>query len=386
MKILIYSEACFNDNIFPLFKAMTEKGHDVTCLINLSILKVMLFNIEHRINKQSIIKATEYPELRKYEQYMNMDKVYLVNHQVDRKHAWRDLTSTIDIIKFINRGKYDVIHIDHNLWRSKTLLYFYRNRIVNIVHDTFPHSGAKLTFERSIYMFFKFHIVKQYVLLNESDYDKFCVSYKIPKERVAINYLGPLDCIRMYINPSINEQKNNVLFFGRIAPYKGVEYLCEAFKKVHDVIPDATLTIAGGGDFYFDVKPYENLKYIKIINRFLDEEELAHLIQQCSVSSCVYTDATQSGGVLTSFSFCKPVLASDISTMREVVKDKYNGIIVPPKNPDALANAIIELLNNSDLRKLISRNIEYELYHGDKSWSNIVDRYIQIYKSFINKK
>ena len=65
-----------------------------------------------------------------------------------------------------------------------------------------------------------------------------------------------------------------------LSPYKGIEFLTEAMIKVHEVIPDATLTIAGGGKLYFNFQKYSNLKYINLINRYVDMEELAHLLQK----------------------------------------------------------------------------------------------------------
>lgn len=381
-RILVLSDACFNDNIIPMMKEMQNKGLDVTCLINLNFEKIGLINISKRINKQAIIKISEYPELRIFNEYLDTDNIYLINHLVDKRHAWRDLTSTIDIIKFIINGKFDVIHTDMVYWRSKLLLYVFRKKTLQITHDSFPHSSQQLSWQRSVSMFLKYKLLKKFVILNKTDYEKFCTIHELRRSDVFVNALGPLDFIRVHYDKTLKSISGNVLFFGRIEKYKGIEYLCQAMEIVHKKLPFSTLTIAGRGDFYFDIERYKSKDYINVINRFIEEKELAKMIQECQVSVCAYTDATQSGGVLTSFSFFKTVIASDIATMREVIVDGYNGVLVEPKNPELLANAIIKVLSDEQFRHTIETNVEYEFLYGSKSWSSIVDKYIDIYNSF----
>lgn len=379
MKILIFSEACFNDNIFPLYRKMKEMGVDVTCLINLSSLKMSLFNIEKRIPKNAIIKASEYKELSMYNKYMDMSDLYLVNHEVDRKHPWREITRTIEVYRFIKKGNFDVIHTDILFRRSYMLLYAFRNKTMFVQHDTFAHTGMEFSKSHQKYLSIAHKYLKCITILNKEDYNSFCTNYKLSPSRVFVNKLGLLDCMTVYSDDRIKERKNNVLFFGRIVKYKGIEYLCEAMVKVHKHIPDATVTIAGAGEYYFDKSPFEKLNYFEFYNRFIEEKELAKMLQECSVSICAYTDATQSGGVLTSFAMGKPVIATNIETMKEVVCDGKYGLLVPPRDSDALADAIIRLLKDNNLRKSISENIKMEYSQGERSWSYIANQYISIY-------
>lgn len=380
MKVLLLSEACFNDTIFPLYKAMKGLGVDVTCLINLSSLNISLFEIEKRIPKQAIIKASEYKELKKYKDYVDMDKMFLVNHGVDRKHPWRDLTRSMDVIKFIIDGRFDIIHTDILFERSYKLLYLFRKKIVFIRHDPFPHTGHNYTESYKRNLLLAYNKIPKIVLLNETQREAFCKIFNVNSNKVYVNKLGVLECIKLH-STNQTERKFNILFFGRIVEYKGLEYLCKAMLKVHNAIPEATLTIAGSGSFYFDIEPYKQLPYIEIHNRFIKEKELAEFIQQSVISIFAYTDATQSGGILTSFALNKPVIASALDTLKEVVKDNHNGILVPPKDPDALADAIINLLSDEDLREKLKNNILNDNKYGSLSWDKIAQKYIEIYKA-----
>ena len=104
--------------------------------------------------------------------------------------------------------------------------------------DLFRHLAAKLS--------------KRIILLNEkTEKASLPNCTKININHIDINKLGIYDCIRTFkIQQSSPRNSHNILFFGRISPYKGIEFLTEAMIKVHEVIPDATLTIAGGGKLY----------------------------------------------------------------------------------------------------------------------------------------
>lgn len=65
--------------------------------------------------------------------------------------------------------------------------------------------------------------------------------------------------------------------------------------KVKEQVPNATLTIAGGGKMYFDITPYEKQDWVEVINRYVGMEELSGLLQNSALTVCPYTDATQSG-------------------------------------------------------------------------------------------
>lgn len=106
--------------------------------------------------------------------------------------------------------------------------------------------------------------------MNDGQKDKFAELNHISKSRIYINRLGIYDCINAFKPKDEAKENKNVLFFGRISPYKGVEYLLEAMNEVHKVIPDAQLTIAGGGKIYFNVEKYEKLDYVKLINRYIE--------------------------------------------------------------------------------------------------------------------
>lgn len=383
MKILYISSPPFTDCDFPLIKSLQKAGNDVTYLIHLTPynLKSTLFNIKKQIKKNSIIPANYYPELKVYEQYMDLNKTFIINQISPKDSSFSAFKLLLKVICFIYKEKFDIIHTDNifNVWYI-SLYYLFRKKLILTVHDPFPHSGETST-RKSINYKAAMKLVKYFVLLNSKQKDKFCQTYKLNSKRILINRLGIYDNIQIFTKHNITSNPHNVLFFGRISPYKGIEYLCQAMIEVRKHIPDASLTIAGGGKIYFDIEPYREYNWINIQNRYIEMQELAQLLQKCSISVCPYTDATQSGVIMTSYSLCKPVIASNVGGLSEMIDNEKSGVLVPPKDIKALSNAIINILNNRKLYADMQQYIKKQYYNGDRSWESIADKYINFYKS-----
>ena len=296
----------------------------------------------------------------------------------------RTLKNTLKVARFIRENHFDVLHTDMLFMDFQPLLYLFCKPWIITKHDPFPHS-EEYSFKTDFYRRLSFCFCKRFVVLNKNQHERFCKTYRIASKNVLINRLGVYDNIKAFVNSKWNTRAHNILFFGRITPYKGIEFLCEAMKTIHDAIPDATLTIAGGGDFYFDISEYERLPYIEIRNHFISMEELAQLVYECSISVCPYKEATQSGVVMSSFSLCKPVVATNVGGLGEMIEDGKSGFVVEPCNPKALAEAVIRIFNNeSDLSKM-QDYIKREFIEGDKSWEAIAERYLSFYNEQIGR-
>lgn len=382
MKILYYSTPFFADCDFPLVKALQEAGHDVTYLISLApySLKSTLFNVKEQIQENEIIPATRYSEMKVYEKYMGMSKVFIANRTVMQDSSLQSLKMALKVIRFIKNGNFDVIHTDCMLGMWNLMLYkLFGKKMVLTVHDPFPHTG-EITARKSFNYKVAMRMVSRFVLLNNKQKKQFCDTYHVHPNQILINRLGVYDNISTFVKSKNASAGKNVLFFGRISPYKGIEYLCKAMMKVKEQVPNATLTIAGGGKMYFDMSPYQNLDWVNVINRYVGMEELAGLLQDCSLTVCPYTDATQSGVIMTSYSLCKPVVATNVGGLGEMVDEGKTGLLVPTKDVDALADAIFSLLNDSSTLNRMSENIRNDYFVGDKSWKVIAEKYVEFYK------
>lgn len=384
MKVLYIGTPFLMDCDFPLVRSYQEKGIDVTYLILLPCfsLRSTLVDIKEQIPKTGIFKATEYAEFRQHEAYMDMSKVYVSNRISQSSYSLSYMKETMQLFKFIIRGHFDIVHYDWFFTGLRKIYYKLSNHWITTFHDPFPHTGED-----------KFDYQKRYkdtiegsdgfVILNEKQKSDFCSFYNVDPSKVLVNRLGVYDNIRTFVDDSVKIKENNILFFGRISPYKGVEYLCEAMKIVHNEIPDATLTIAGGGKIYFDIEPYKQLDYIEVRNHYVDMKELAGLLSQCEFTVCPYTDATQSGVIMTSFSLHKPVVATNVGGLSETIEDDKSGLLVNPKNVHSLADGIISLLKDKTKLNAMSDYIRNHYSIGDGSWGGIADKYIAYYEGLL---
>ena len=123
-------------------------------------------------------------------------------------------------------------------------------------------------------------------------------------------------------------------------------------------IPQVKLTIAGEGD----LAPYEEYMTedikdnIVIVNRYLDEKEVAPFFQKASIVVIPYHEASSSGLVQCSYAFGKPLISTNVGAIPEVVENRRTGILIPPNNPGILAKEIVKLLKDDKKMKMLGEN------------------------------
>jgi glycosyltransferase involved in cell wall biosynthesis len=129
-----------------------------------------------------------------------------------------------------------------------------------------------------------------------------------------------------------------------------LEYLIKAEPMVTEQVPDAKIIIAGTGENF---KKYDKMMMNRdnfiVHNYRIPYKEGAELFQRCSLVVLPYIDASQTGVIPPAYGFKKPVIVTDVGSIPEIVDDGVTGFIVPPRNPEALAEAIVKLLKDEPL-------------------------------------
>jgi glycosyltransferase involved in cell wall biosynthesis len=142
-----------------------------------------------------------------------------------------------------------------------------------------------------------------------------------------------------------------VLFFGRLLPYKGLEVLLEAFRRLDPT--KFLLLIAGEGELPSGVFSIPN---VRAINRFIKDEELPGVFNQAHVVVLPYLAASQSGVAYLAHAFERPVVASNLGGLVDVVLNNYNGYLVEPRSPEQLA-AVLEKVAEPGTCSRLAANI-----------------------------
>lgn len=381
MKIVYYTQTIFLDSDFPLLQEFQKQGHEIMVFIILApySLRGTLVDIKEMIQRDDIVPVDEYSEIAKYKKYMSLENMYFVNRTTSSVRTMAYFRTMRKMCKMIKDFNPKVVHTTMPLDTLDLMLLQFKPKLVMTMHDPFLHSGRE-SLRCRIFRDISIKMVSKIVLLNAIQKEKFKKYYGVRENRILLNRIGNYNYMSA-IQTAINIGDNfNILFFGHIASYKGLEYLCEAMTEVHKTHPNATLTIAGGGKMYFDFSLYENLDYIELRNYYIGMEELASLLERCSVVVCPYKDATQSGVIMTAFAKNRPIVASNVGALGEQIKDGKTGILIPPCDAKALSTTLIHLADNPTILKKMEKNIEERNNHSDNSWTAIANRYIEFYK------
>lgn len=322
--------------------------------------------------KSGIFKAKDvYDEFKKYADFVDLDKIYVVNAS-GRLWIIKSLWINIILLLHLVKNKFDIIHITWPLNVYEFILYLLRKRMMLTVHDPFPHSGQDtkiVNFRRNI----AFSLLSNFIILNRNQRKEFINYYHLENKKVINSNLSSYSYLEAISN-NTNGNKAEceyILAFGKISKYKGFDYLLPAMKQVHKAHPNCKLIIAGKGQFHFDIDEYTELDYIDIRNRFIPEEEMISLVKNCLFMVCPYTDATQSGVIMSSYAFCRPVVATNVGGLPEMVVDGKYGLVIKERDENALVEAITKLLDNRNMIDEFSKKIEEDYAKGEKSWHEI---------------
>ena len=165
-----------------------------------------------------------------------------------------------------------------------------------------------------------------------------------------------------------------VLFFGYVRHYKGLHVLLSAIREVRKILPVRLLVV---GEFYTDqaeyMKQIEELGLqdcVTVHADYIPNERVGTFFSAADVVVLPYVSATQSGITQIAYNFNKPVIASDVGGLAEVVKHGKTGIIVPPNQPHALSEALLEYYQRNYESTMTPQVIsEKHLY----SWEHFVE-------------
>lgn len=300
-----------------------------------------------------------------------------------------NIRTLLNAVKKINKYSFDLYHFNNT---GGFIFYFLMllkpKKFVWTLHDYKPHKGEENKksdlFNKFISKFNLFYI-QHYKFLK----DEFIKYHKVNKERVYQIYTGTLDIYTYFDDKSkctidIPEVRY-ILYFGRLSKYKGVEYLIEGFNQYKLKYNDGSvkLVIAGSGKLWFDEKIILDNPDIIYFNKYLNVYEHAHLIRNCLFVVVPYIEATHSAVIMTSYAFNKPVIATNVGGLPEVVVDGKSGLLIPARDSLSICEAI-KKMNNMINEINFEDNIKNINCNSEFSWNYIRNREIELFTKIIN--
>jgi glycosyltransferase involved in cell wall biosynthesis len=165
-----------------------------------------------------------------------------------------------------------------------------------------------------------------------------------------------------------------LLFFGFVRDYKGLKTLLNALP---DVMKEKDVTVLVVGEFWKDKAIYLDMieelgisHAVVIIDKYVPNEELSKYFEAADLVVQPYLSVSGSGVCQLAYGFGRPVIATNVGSLSEVIEDRVNGRIVPPQDPKALAEAIVETLQPDTLK---SYTINSARTRDEFSWKAFID-------------
>ena len=222
-----------------------------------------------------------------------------------------------------------------------------KGKIIFICHNVVPHERSILD---GILTRIAFIAVDAFLVQSNEDRDNLLY---IKKRAHFILHPLPLfdffkrgDINRLQARENIKSgDKNLILFFGYIRPYKGLKYLLEAMPSIMEKIKIHLYVV---GEFYQDstfykdfVKENDLTGNVTFVDRYVDNDEVENYFVASDLVVLPYVSATQSAIAQIALAFERPIVVTDVGGLPEVVSEERTGFIVPPEDSEALASAVI---------------------------------------------
>jgi glycosyltransferase involved in cell wall biosynthesis len=186
----------------------------------------------------------------------------------------------------------------------------------------------------------------------------------------------------------LRKDEKAILFFGNIAPYKGLEYLVSAYQDIAARRSDFKLIIAGRpkgfekywADVHERIQADVQSGRILLRKEYISDEETEVFFKAADVLALPYRYIYQSGVLFLGYSFGLPVLAADVGSLKEEIVDGETGFVFKPEDPVDLARAIEDYFSSNLFLNLSGRRAEIRDYAMKKnSWTAVGQSTMRVY-------
>jgi glycosyltransferase involved in cell wall biosynthesis len=289
------------------------------------------------------------------------------------------------LLRQIKNFNPDVIHLQSgHLWFNCALPFLRRYPLVLTMHDPYRHVGDKGALKTPAWILdLGSRHAAELIVHAPQLKEELLQRLGVPESRVHVIPHVLLGDDRA--QKDIQEDDYQVLFFGRIWEYKGLDYLIRSEPLVSELVPNAKFVIAGEGeDFDRYRSQMKNPNRFVVYNEYISDEQRTELFRRSSVVVLPYIEASQSGVIPLAYRFGKPVVATNVGGLPAMVDDGRTGYLVPPRNETALADAIVRLLRNRELRHQLGANGK-RMLENDCSPDLVARKTIAVYQNALKQ-
>jgi phosphatidyl-myo-inositol alpha-mannosyltransferase len=290
-----------------------------------------------------------------------------------------DVTLYNAVKTLLRREQFDVIHLHEPLIPVLPYLVLLNSRAVNVAtFHAFRSSSPWYTAFKPYMAFMMSRLdgrMAVSVPARDFVFQYFPGQYEIVPNGIDVERFRGVEPF-----PWAHDATPRILFVGRYnEPRKGFKYLLRAMPLVHQQFPNARLVVVGGGtrDRYDGLIERYGVRNVDFVGR-ASAADLPRYYASCDIF-CAPSTSGESFGIvlLEAMASRRPVVAGDIPGYRSVITHGRQGLLVPPKDPHALALALVRLLADAPLRQEMA--IAGEATASRYAWPHIADRVLTVY-------
>ena len=249
---------------------------------------------------------------------------------------------------------------------------YYKNKILFITENVISHEGNAVD-----KILTKFGLSNASAFLALSEKVENDLKFVAKQRKVYRSELPIYDCYNFDEKKKLTNTKKDLgfdedskllLFFGYVRKYKGLDLLIDALAEL--IKKDNSYKLLVVGEFYDDEKYYQDKikslkldKSVKILNKFISNEEVAKYFEPADLVVLPYRSATQSGILNLAYGFLKPVLVTDVGGLAEFVDNGKTGYVIKPDSQKDLVDGIINFFRQrqnvnfaENIRNRVSKN------------------------------
>jgi len=274
----------------------------------------------------------------------------------------------------------DVIHYQgFHPWFDLALALWHRYPLVFTVHVFKANPGDKLTQKTPFWLEMLARRRAEQIIVHSRHVGTLLVQ-ELGGDSENISFVPHIQIGQDLSSSMAEEEEHLILFFGRIWEYKGLEYLIRAEPSISARVPRVRILIAGQGeDFSRYARMMVHPERFIVDNEFISEERTAEYFRRASIVVLPYIEASQSGVIPLAYSAAKPVVATEVGGLPEMVEHGRTGYLVAPRNAAQLAEAVVRLLLDRNLRREMGLNGKRKI-EAECSSEVIARKTIEVYR------
>jgi glycosyltransferase involved in cell wall biosynthesis len=354
---------------YNLSKILIEKGHEVIVLTRSSNNKIQ----KQEMNGIKIIRAPFIP----------FYPFYLYIHGKSMNKIFKQLESDVDIVH-IHSPLPSLIktNLPTLLTIHTPMLTDYRLVKMQSFYGILSKISARIV---SYPQELKLINASDIITTSTNSIANELKDHYLNGKKVIVTGNGVDENIYLPGNKAIEKDKKYILFVGRMDREKGLFDLVESGKYICKKRSDVFFIIAGKGK---DMQKVQNkVKKAGLQNKFIfmgqvEEDKLVKLYQNASIFVLPSYHEGLPTVLLEAMSCGLPVIATDVRGNRDLISNNENGIIVRPRSPKKLADAIISLLDNEKTKEILGKNARKTII-DNYTWAKISDKFISSYESLL---